>query len=113
MILTPIDTLKTTLQTQGRQGIPILRNRIKKHGIGSLWYGALANLAATIIGYFPWWGTYNYLRDHLPESDDLKRQLLRQALIGFVSSVVSDTISNFMRVLKTYRQVNATKISYR
>ncbi|CAG7854593.1 SubName: Full=Uncharacterized protein {ECO:0000313/EMBL:CCA68673.1} [Serendipita indica DSM 11827] len=113
MVLTPIDTLKTTLQTQGRQGVPILRNRIRKHGIGTLWYGALANLAATIIGYFPWWGTYNYLRDHLPEYDDFKRQLLRQALIGFVSSVVSDTISNFMRVLKTYRQVNATKISYR
>lgn len=28
IILTPIDTLKTTLQTQGRAGIPILRNRV-------------------------------------------------------------------------------------
>ena len=28
IVLTPIDTLKTTLQTQGREGIPILRNRV-------------------------------------------------------------------------------------
>ena len=28
MILTPIDTVKTTLQTQGRPGIEILKNRV-------------------------------------------------------------------------------------
>lgn len=28
MILTPIDTIKTTLQAQGREGIPILRKRV-------------------------------------------------------------------------------------
>lgn len=38
--------------------------------------------------------------------------LLRRAFIGFAASVVSDTISNSLRVLKTYRQVNDTKIGY-
>lgn len=28
MLLTPVDTIKTTLQTQGKQGIPILRDRV-------------------------------------------------------------------------------------
>jgi hypothetical protein len=29
MILTPIDTVKTTLQTQGKSGMRILRNRVR------------------------------------------------------------------------------------
>lgn len=32
MVLTPIDTIKTTLQTQGRPGIKILRNRVRFGG---------------------------------------------------------------------------------
>ncbi len=38
--------------------------------------------------------------------------LLRLALIGFLSSVVSDSVSNSLRVVKTYRQVNDTQVSY-
>jgi hypothetical protein len=38
--------------------------------------------------------------------------LLRQAFIGFCASIVSDSISNSLRVIKTYRQVNDTKVSY-
>lgn len=40
------------------------------------------------------------------------QKLLRQAFIGFVASVASDTVSNSLRVVKTYRQVNATRIGY-
>ena len=48
----------------------------------------------------------------LPPPTDTAEKLLRQAFIGFCASVVSDTVSNSLRVLKTYRQVNETKISY-
>jgi hypothetical protein len=40
------------------------------------------------------------------------QKLLRSAVIGFAASIASDTISNSLRVLKTYRQVNATRIGY-
>lgn len=40
------------------------------------------------------------------------QKISRRALIGFVASVVSDSISNSLRVVKTYRQVNETKIGY-
>lgn len=51
MALTPIDTLKTTQQTQGGvAGLKLLRKRIKERGVGSLWYGALATAAATFVG---------------------------------------------------------------
>jgi len=40
-------------------------------------------------------------------------KLSRQALIGFISSVVSDTISNSLRVIKTYRQTAQGDVGYR
>lgn len=59
-----------------------------------------------------WFGTYNQLDKSLPEPKTFGQQILRQAFIGFVASVISDTVSNSLRVVKTYRQVNETRISY-
>ncbi|KAF9523304.1 mitochondrial carrier domain-containing protein [Crepidotus variabilis] len=112
IILTPIDTVKTTLQTQGKPGLRILKARIARYGIRTLWYGALATAAATFVGHYPWFGTYNYLEAHLPEAHSTLQNLSRRAFIGFVASIASDTISNSLRVVKTYRQVNETKIGY-
>ncbi|RGP80311.1 hypothetical protein FLONG3_1612 [Fusarium longipes] len=114
MILTPIDTLKTTLQAQGARGTTLLRRRIKSNGIGSLWWGAFATAAATFVGHYPWFATYNYLSETItePPRHPLVWWLLRLAFIGFCASIVSDSISNSLRVVKTYRQVNDTKISY-
>jgi hypothetical protein len=112
MILTPVDTLKTTLQAQGKRGWGILARRIKTYGLGTLWFGAWATAAATFVGHYPWFGTYNQLDKSLPQPTTLGQQILRQAFIGFVASVISDTVSNSLRVVKTYRQVDETRISY-
>jgi hypothetical protein len=65
MILTPIDTVKTTLQAQGARGTALLRHRIRTDGIGSLWWGAFATAAATFVGHYPWFATVNiYYRLH-------------------------------------------------
>ncbi|KAF8183619.1 mitochondrial carrier domain-containing protein [Pholiota molesta] len=112
MILTPIDTIKTTLQTQGKPGVAILKARVKKYGIGTMWYGALATAAATFVGNFPWFATYNHLEENLPKGHTVLQELCRRAFIGFAASVVSDTVSNSLRVIKTYRQVNETRIGY-
>ncbi|KAL5507058.1 hypothetical protein ACEPAH_6514 [Sanghuangporus vaninii] len=112
MLLTPVDTVKTTLQTQGKDGLKLLRARIKAHGVGTLWYGAVATAAATFVGHYPWFGTYNYLSANLPEAHTLIQTLFRQAFIGFAASVVSDTVSNSLRVVKTYRQVDPSRVSY-
>lgn len=37
----------------------------------------------------------------------------RQAFIGFAASVTSDTVSNSLRVVKTYRQVHEGSVGYR
>jgi len=59
-----------------------------------------------------WFGTYNYLEANLPLANTLFQTLARRAFIGFVASIVSDSISNSLRVVKTYRQVNETRIGY-
>ncbi|KAH8105184.1 mitochondrial carrier [Cristinia sonorae] len=112
MILTPVDTVKTTMQTDGKAGIVILKSRIKRYGIGTLWYGAFATAAATFVGHYPWFGTYNFLDENLPQPTTLVEKLLRQAFIGFCASVISDTISNSLRVIKTYRQVHQSRVGY-
>ncbi|KAK9900394.1 mitochondrial carrier [Cystobasidium minutum MCA 4210] len=112
MILVPIDTFKTTMQTQGKHGVGILMDRVKAYGPGSLWWGAWATALSNFVGSFPWFATYNWLQELLPPKNALFPRLARQAFIGFVASVVSDTVSNSLRVLKTYRQVNQSRIGY-
>ncbi|KAK3360432.1 mitochondrial carrier domain-containing protein [Lasiosphaeria hispida] len=115
ILLTPIDTLKTTLQTQGARGTALLRQRVKVHGLGGLYWGAIATAAATFVGHYPWFATYNYLSEALPkvpETGPLALWLFRLAVIGFVASVVSDSSSNSLRVVKTYCQVDDAKVSY-
>ena len=59
-----------------------------------------------------WFGTYNFLDGNLPPPDTIAQKLLRSAFIGFVASVISDTVSNSLRVVKTYRQTHASRIGY-
>ncbi|KAJ3214215.1 hypothetical protein HDU67_001967 [Dinochytrium kinnereticum] len=112
MVLTPVDTLKTTMQTQGSQGVKLLKDRMRAHGVGTLWYGAGATAAATFVGHYPWFATYNVLSEYIPKQDRLELRLARSAVIGFSASFVSDTISNSLRVIKTYRQTHETRVSY-
>ena len=65
--------------------------------------------AATAVGHFPWFLTYNFLNDLLPvvsSGDDnaLLLGLARSAVLGFSASCVSDCSSNSLRVIKTTKQ---------
>ena len=76
------------------------------------YYGSLAAAAATFVGHYPWFFTYNYLGEKLPKTNDPVMKLARSAVIGFCSSAVSDTCSNSIRVVKVYKQANTETISY-
>ncbi len=54
MFLMPVDCLKTTLQVEGANGLPMLASKIKANGPGVLWYGAVASATATFVGHYPW-----------------------------------------------------------
>ncbi|KAJ3384713.1 methionyl-tRNA synthetase, partial [Chytriomyces hyalinus] len=82
MVLTPVDTLKTTMQTKGTEGTALLRSRVKAHGVGTLWYGAGASAAATFVGHYPWFATYNMLQEYIPKQSTTGKKLARNAVIG-------------------------------
>ncbi|KAL1519894.1 hypothetical protein AB1Y20_023383 [Prymnesium parvum] len=109
--ITPIDTLKTTLQVRGPSGVELLRQRVQSEGILTLYSGAIGTSVATLMGHYPWFVTYNFLQAKVPAATGLKRQL-RSAIIGFFSSLVSDVFSNSVRVVKTAKQTADTDVGY-
>lgn len=114
-ITIPIDTWKTSKQVHGLQGNSIIKHKIATHGVAGLYQGAVASSFATIAGHYPWFLTFNYLNRYIHNfqyNDEPLKALSRNALIGFCSSFISDTISNSIRVVKTFKQTNPEKISY-
>ncbi|PFH49656.1 hypothetical protein AMATHDRAFT_194624 [Amanita thiersii Skay4041] len=111
-VLTPISTIKTILQAQGNTGIAMLKDRIIDYGIGTLWHGGAVTAAATFVGHYPWFATYNYLDANLPPAHITLAKLSRDAFVGLAASVVSDIASNSLRVIKTYRQASNSRIGY-
>lgn len=110
--LMPIDTVKTSLQVNGVEGIQKLKLKYKQNGFRIFYHGALGSFSATYVGHFPWFATFNYLDSKMEKYQETLPNLARNASIGFCSSVVSDTCSNSIRVLKTTRQTYETPISY-
>lgn len=126
VISTPIDTCKTIMQVEGRQGLTKLGSKFRAaggvpKGLPVLWYGAMGSATATFVGHYPWFATYNMMQLYLPQSFGLFKGskheerldwLVRNAITGFCASAVSDTCSNSIRVLKVYKQANSEAISY-
>lgn len=112
IFLMPLDTVKTIMQVEGKDGISKLMAKSRASGPSVFYHGALGASAATFAGHYPWFATYNMLDASIPVPTDTLPKLGRSALLGFCSSVVSDTVSNSLRVLKTYRQTSEVKVSY-
>ena len=81
----------------GKDGLASLRTRIDNQGIQLLFNGALAASAATFVGHFPWFLSYNYLSVNLPHADEIIKQvglhmdvrlveIARSAFIGLCAS---------------------------
>merc|ERR550514_2105163 len=112
ILITPIDTLKTTLQVEGPAALALLKDKMAAQGPMVLYNGAMGNAVASFVGSYPWYFTFNYLQAVLPKQDELVLKLLRNAACGFGATCVSDVVSNFIRVLKTTVQTSPEAISY-
>eukprot|EP00633_Aureoumbra_lagunensis_P005264 CAMPEP_0197318044 /NCGR_PEP_ID=MMETSP0891-20130614/49307_1 /TAXON_ID=44058 ORGANISM="Aureoumbra lagunensis, Strain CCMP1510" /NCGR_SAMPLE_ID=MMETSP0891 /ASSEMBLY_ACC=CAM_ASM_000534 /LENGTH=316 /DNA_ID=CAMNT_0042808297 /DNA_START=89 /DNA_END=1039 /DNA_ORIENTATION=+ len=104
IFLTPIDTLKTSSQVGG--GLDSLKIKLKNSGdnLLILYNGALTGAAATWIGSYPWFLTYNTLDGFFPLDSihaTLLDTLIHRATLGVCASSVSDICSNSLRVIKT------------
>lgn len=112
IVLMPIDACKTMMQVEGKGALSKLGNKVKVGGPRVLWHGSLGACGATFAGHYPWYGTYNLLREKIPVPEGKWAKLGRRAGIGFCSSVVSDCVSNSIRVTKTTKQTFTRPISY-
>jgi len=112
ILLMPIDTIKTMMQVEGGNGMITLKQKIQESGPKVLFHGALASSLATIVGHYPWFATYNILNQKMENYKDKKMQLMRNAFIGFTASMISDTCSNSIRVIKTTRQTLGKEMDY-
>jgi hypothetical protein len=113
-MLMPIDTAKTIMQVEGSKGWGSLITKVKVGGPAVLYHGSMASAAATFVGHYPWFATYNTLDGYLARygKDELPKRLLRSAFIGFCSSFLSDVCSNSIRVIKTSKQSSTVPVTY-
>eukprot|EP00612_Vaucheria_litorea_P000196 CAMPEP_0171452634 /NCGR_PEP_ID=MMETSP0945-20130129/664_1 /TAXON_ID=109269 /ORGANISM="Vaucheria litorea, Strain CCMP2940" /LENGTH=277 /DNA_ID=CAMNT_0011977341 /DNA_START=32 /DNA_END=862 /DNA_ORIENTATION=- len=112
IILMPIDTTKTIMQVEGKNGFPALVKKVKTNGPTVLYHGAIAASTATFVGHYPWFFTFNFLQEKIPKETKTLKKLARNAFIGFCSSLVSDTCSNSIRVIKVYKQSSTEPVTY-
>lgn len=106
MIIMPIDTVKILMQLTG--GTEAIEQRWQDRGILGFYSGAIGAAVATLCGHFPWFFVNNALEARLPRF----HKTARRALIALCAAVVSDCVSNSLRVLKTVAQTNAVDVGY-
>eukprot|EP00939_MAST-03C_sp_MAST-3C-sp1_P003146 g3146.t1 len=114
-VLMPLNVLKTNMQANGRDAMPMIRRHVEKEGAYSVFFkGTVATIVATWAGHYPWFATANQLDSMLavPAKKNVLLSLLRNAFIGCVASAVSDIVSNSIRVVNAYRQVHPDDLTY-
>jgi len=63
--LMPVDSFKTTLQVDGKDGVQTLLQKMERRGIGVLFDGSAATLGSSFVGHYPWFATFNSLQVNL------------------------------------------------
>lgn len=119
LLIMPADTVKTMMQVHGADGLTLLQSKVSTLGLSVLYDGALIASAATWVDYYPWFITHNFLVAYCVQNQILDAHLktqnpmrknIRRALMGLISSLVSDVFSNVFYVLKTFTQTSLEPI---
>mmetsp|Transcript_41683 Transcript_41683/g.61192 ORF Transcript_41683/g.61192 Transcript_41683/m.61192 type:complete len:407 (-) Transcript_41683:427-1647(-) len=109
IFLMPVDTCKTVLQVDSTEGFRNLMRKVRAGKVNVLYQGAMANAVSSIFSHYPWFYVYNVLSKSDFVKGLIKNLLVRNAGIGFVASLISDTLTNVIRVVKTTKQAIASK----
>lgn len=115
VLLMPIDALKSTAQSHGGSPLPMLAAKVKKGGPQVLFHGAMAAAFANFLGSLTWFTPYRFFDNHIDmwkKTDLLYQKLMRSMALGFCASIISDTTTNSIRVIKVVRQTASEPISY-
>ena len=96
----PLDTLSNVYQVHGKDGY--------KHVRGNLYRGALAYGAIHCISGSSWLLSYS----HIKNWNLFENKNINYLFTGFTCSLITDTIINPLRVIKTHKQAFSTNQSY-
>lgn len=96
----PLDTISNIYQVHGKHG--------DKHIKGNLYRGALAYGSIHCISSSTWLLSYSYLK----EKKVFHNKNMNYLFTGFTCSLITDTIINPIRVVKTHKQAFAKNQSY-
>ena len=110
IVLMPLDTSMTTMQVRG--SIRPLVEKVQLNGMSALFQGSVSAASASIVGFMPWFYTYNLLSERTQKRESVYGELTRRGGIGFVASVVSDTMANLFWVVKVNKQTAGSSLSY-
>lgn len=112
LLLTPLDTVSNSYQVNGSKlGKKYLIIKYKNVGITSLYNGLTPNLLISFIGHYIWFTSFSYLNYNI--KDEIMNSNIRNGLIGFSSSIVSDIVINPIRIIKTIKQSEKKNTSYK
>ena len=111
LLMTPLDTISNSYQVNGKKlGKKYLINKYNNQGIKSLYYGLVPNLLISFIGHYIWFSSFSYLDYNI--KDEIINNNIKNGLIGFSSSIVSDIVINPIRIIKTIKQSEKKNTSY-
>lgn len=110
--LMPLNTLQTMRQVQGSGGLDVLKQKLRTHGYPVLFHGASGEYASTFGGHLLWFGTYNTLNKAISMPEETKYKIIRNGGIGISAAIVTDICTNWIRVIKTFRQCHTEPITY-
>ena len=110
----PIDALDIILQVEGKSGLKLLSEKIKKNGYRVLYYGSTPWITSNFIGTFSWYFVHNTLDTKFKDKfNDTNLQFnLKNGLIGLSASMTSDILTNPLRILKINKQSSIDNIGY-
>jgi ribosomal protein S17E len=109
VILMPLDTMKTVLQVDSSEGFRNLIRTIRTGKFMVLYQGSIATVVSAIAGHYPWFFTFNFLSNKNWVAKLLPSKIVRNGVVGLMASIVSDTSTNFLKVIKTTKQVLGSK----
>jgi hypothetical protein len=115
VVFSPIEVMRNSLQINGKQGLHLIREKIKNQGLKSLYHGSVATYTTSVLGHYPWFMTYNYLDQYFNtnyKSLSKKETMIKNGFIGFTASIITDIMLSSLQIIRTIKQVNQDNLSY-
>lgn len=109
--LAPLETVMRNFQVRGEDGKRVMRKRVAKCGVRTLWVGSGAVGCAAFFLNFPFFLTVNLGEELLARGQGL--DVVSSGCLGFLGAIVANGTSNGFRVVSTTMQTSRKVVGTR